>query len=54
MKGTKGHRERKNGASREQWKKRKEARNAAKVVVHLNAPWPLSGSVGYTPTKEKM
>jgi hypothetical protein len=30
MKGTKGHRERKNGASREQWKERKAAANAAR------------------------
>lgn len=28
MKGTKGHRDRKNGASREQWEKQKAARNA--------------------------
>ena len=30
MKGTKGHRERKNGASREQWMERKAAANAAR------------------------
>lgn len=30
MKGTKGHRDRKNGASREQWKERKAAANAAR------------------------
>ena len=35
MKGTKGHRDRKNGASREQWMERKAARNAAKVVVQI-------------------
>ena len=31
MKGTKGHRERKNGASREQWMESKAATNAACV-----------------------
>ena len=30
MKGTKGHRERKNGASREQWMESKAATNAAR------------------------
>ena len=30
MKGTKGHRDRKNGASREQWMERKAAANAAR------------------------
>lgn len=30
MKGTKGHRDRKNGASREQWEARKAAANAAR------------------------
>jgi hypothetical protein len=33
MQGTKTHRDRKNGASREEWVARKAARNAAKVVV---------------------
>jgi hypothetical protein len=49
MKGTKSHRERKNGASREQWEKRKAARNAHKVVVRENKPWPLNGREGYSP-----
>ena len=30
MQGTKTHRDRKNGASREQWKERKAARNATR------------------------
>jgi hypothetical protein len=45
MKGTKGHRERKNGASHEQWEKQKATRNAKRgtqVFVVTNDD-PASG-----------
>ena len=35
MKGTKGHRERKNGASHEQWMERKAAANAARPAQEV-------------------
>ena len=35
MKGTKGHRDRKNGASREQWEARKAARNVERAAQEV-------------------
>lgn len=46
----KPHRERKNGAAREQWQKSKLERNKRKTIVHLDRPWPLNGLKGYEPS----
>jgi len=47
MKGTKGHRERKNGASHEQWMERKAAANAARPTqVWTNIEWRFYGWIG--------
>ena len=46
MKGTKGHRERKNGASHEQWMERKAEVNAARppqIVVENETPDDIEG-----------
>ena len=46
MQGPKTHRDRKNGASREEWKERKAAANAARppqIVVENETPDDLEG-----------